>query len=238
MTDYLWDKEGADPEVQALEQQLGTFAYDADPPTLPSTPAHRTPPPVPRPFARPGAPWKYPAVMPGLLGAGLVLMGFAVAWVAMNRERSDVRAGWNLAPIVVASRDLGVGTLLSVDQLEQRSVPQRYIPDTAVSPDAAKFFLGQRLRVPLSTGDALLWTQLEHTDAMQGLAAKWARQATSLAFSLAGVDRSLVQPDEVKVLEGDPNSPEARALVQKLITRARAQKQAKAIERIRSQRGP
>lgn len=238
MSDYLWDQEGEDAEVEGLEQQLAALAYDADPPTLPSTPAHLPPPSPPLPRVRPprsrGAPWKFPLVMPVLLGAGLVLMGFGIAWVTLGRERAEVNRSWALAPIVVASADLSEGEVLTAAHLTQRSVPARFIPDSAVTPDATAALLGHRLRVAVAAGDPLLWSQLERGDAVQGLVAHLAGRARSLAISATGLsddartvdvvgrfdDPATHEPVDLTLLKGAPvlsprrASPEVSVLVQ------------------------
>src|SRR5438445_499935 len=104
--DYLWEKSGRDPQIESIEASLSGLAYDGDPPVLP---LRRVPTPSPplRAVARPvfsrGAPWTHAKAMPLAFAAGLMLMGFGVSYSALMKEKADVRRGWNLVPVLVAS---------------------------------------------------------------------------------------------------------------------------------------
>jgi Flp pilus assembly protein CpaB len=69
-------------------------------------------------------------------------------------------AGWKLVPVVVAARDLAEGTVLKLEDLAQRGVPEFLLTTSVVRPDAANYVLNQQLLVPVQAGDMLQWTTL------------------------------------------------------------------------------
>ena len=195
-SDYLWDKSGSDVELEAFEAALSGLAYDGDAPVLPATPplqfpakpVRPSPPlaPVKVPSYRSGAPWTHARVMPLALAAGLMLTGFGVAWSALQKERADVRKGWNLVPVVVASVDMSEGTVVTLEQLSQRSVPEQFVTSSVVKPDSSSYGVGQKIQVAVAAGDPLLWSQFEAARTAERLAAKVLRRARALAVDVKG----------------------------------------------------
>jgi pilus assembly protein CpaB len=190
MSDYLWDKTGSDPDIEALEQSLAGLAYDGDPPLLPvPTRAPLPSPPLPKakvPAYRPGAPWRYAKVMPLAFAAGLMLLGFGVAFSALQKAQDDVRRGWNLVPVVVASTELSEGTVVTLEHLSQRSVPEQFVTSSVIKPDSASYVVGQKVTVAVAAGDPLLWSQFETSRAVERLAAKVMMKARALAVEVRG----------------------------------------------------
>ncbi len=186
--DYLWEKSGRDAEVESLELSLSGLAYDGDPPVLP---LRRVPTPSPplramRPPAYRGAPWTHAKGMPLALAAGMMLMGFAVAWSALMKEKADVRQGWNLVPVLVATVDLSEGTVVTMAQLSQRSVPEQFVTSSVVKPDSANYVVGQKVQVAVAAGDPLLWSQFESARAVERLATRVLKRARALAVEVKG----------------------------------------------------
>ena len=184
--DYLWEKTGEDAQVQALEQSLGALAYDGDPPVLP---VRRVPTPPPRvvepPRAR-RAPWTNAKFRPLALAAGLMLMGFGVAWSALAKEKADARKGWNLVPVLVATVDLSEGTVVTMEHLAQRSVPEQFVTSSVVKPDSASYVIGQKVQVAVAAGDPMLWNQFESNRAVEHLASRILKKARALAVEVKG----------------------------------------------------
>jgi pilus assembly protein CpaB len=186
--DYLWEKSGRDPQVEALEVSLAGLAYDGDPPVLP---LRRVPTPSPplRVVSRPGsrgAPWTHAKAMPLALAAGLMLMGFGVSYSALAKEKADVRRGWNLVPVLVASVDMSEGTVVSMEHLSQRSVPEQFVTLSVVKPDSASYVIGQKVQVAVAAGDPMLWNQFESTRAVERLASRLLKRARALAVEVKG----------------------------------------------------
>ena len=186
--DYLWEKSGRDPEVESLELSLSGLAYDGDAPVLPPRRVLTPSPPLPavrRPVYR-GAPWTHAKAMPLALAAGLMLMGFGVAYSALMKEKADVRRGWNLVPVLVANVDLSEGTVVTMAHLSQRSVPEQFVTSSVVKPDSSGYVVGQKVQVAVAAGDPLLWNQFSSSRAVDGLAARIFKRARALAVEVKG----------------------------------------------------
>jgi pilus assembly protein CpaB len=95
----------------------------------------------------------------GFIGGGLI-SGF-MTWQWVTKQTEDVRAGWNLVPVVVAARDIREGEVMTFDKVIQRAVPGQFVSSSFVKPDGANFIMNQRLLVPVRAGDPLLWSQFE-----------------------------------------------------------------------------
>ena len=186
--DYLWDMSGHDPAVQGLERSLSGLAYDGDAPVLPVRRVPTPSPPLPatRMPAFRGAPWTHAKAMPLALAAGLMLMGFGVSYSALMKEKADVRKGWNLVPVLVATVDLSEGTVVTMDQLAQRSVPEQFVTASVVKPDSASYVIGQKVQVAVAAGDPILWSEFESTRAVERLASRIFKKARALAVEVKG----------------------------------------------------
>jgi pilus assembly protein CpaB len=133
-----------------------------------------------------GAPWTHAKTTPLALAAGLMLVGFAVAWSALAKEKADVRQGWNLVPVLVAAVDLSEGTTVSMEQLSQRSVPEQFVTSSVVKPDSANYVIGQKVQVAVAAGDPLLWNQFLASRSAERLATRIFKKARALAVEVKG----------------------------------------------------
>jgi pilus assembly protein CpaB len=111
---------------------------------------------------------KTPLVIALVLG----LLAGIIAWSAIKKKEADVRRGWNLVPVVVASQDVPEGTIITFEMINQRSVPEQFVTSSVVKPDSATYVVGQKVLVALQAGDPLLWSQFETTKAAERLSTK------------------------------------------------------------------
>lgn len=106
--------------------------------------------------------------------------GFAVAsllcgvlalagYVRMRRAEQAIRHDWSLVPVVVAAQDLPEGTLVTMEMITQRNVPEQFVTSSVVKPDSASYIVNQRTLFPLQAGDPLLWTAFETSRAVERL---------------------------------------------------------------------
>jgi len=95
----------------------------------------------------------------GFIGGGL--MSGLVTWTLVTKNARELREGWNLVPVVVASQDIPEGTVVTFDLLQQRSIPEQFVTASVVKPEGAETIVNQRLLVPVRAGDLLLWSQIE-----------------------------------------------------------------------------
>jgi pilus assembly protein CpaB len=137
--------------------------------------------PMPQPPYRPGIAWtagRTPLAIATVLG----LIAGVVAYSAIKKKEADVRRGWNLVPVVVASVDVGEGTVITFDMISQRSVPEQFVTSSVVKPDSASYVVNQKVLVPVQAGDPLLWSQFETTKAAERLSTKIAKRARALTI--------------------------------------------------------
>jgi Flp pilus assembly protein CpaB len=99
------------------------------------------------------------------LGASLLFLclGSAVGFSYLQKLKVDVRKGWNLVPVVVAAVDLSDGTVVTMDMISQRSVPEQFVTSSIVKPDSASYIVNQKVLVPVQAGDPLRWSDFETT---------------------------------------------------------------------------
>lgn len=120
---------------------------------------------------------------PLIVAAVLGLLAFVVSWSAIRKRESDVRKGWNLVPVVVAAVDMSEGTVVTMDMVSQRSIPEQFVTSSVVKPDSANYIVGQKVLVTLQAGDALLWSQFETTKAAERLSTKVQKKARAITIS-------------------------------------------------------
>ncbi|HYV48830.1 MAG TPA: SAF domain-containing protein [Myxococcaceae bacterium] len=95
----------------------------------------------------------------GLVAGGMILAALDVAYLRYAVVRA--RRGWNLVPVVVAAVDIPEGTVVTLDMVSQRQVPEQFVTSSVVRPESASHIVNQKILVPVQAGDPLLWTQFE-----------------------------------------------------------------------------
>lgn len=156
---------------------------------------------------------KTPLVVALVLG----LLAGVVAYSAIKKKESDVRKGWNLVPVVVASQDIPEGTVVTFDMISQRPVPEQFVTSSVVKPDSASYIVNQKVLVPLQAGDPLLWSQFETTKQAERLSTKVqkkTRAVTVEADSTSSVGGWVRPNDHVDVVGTfrDPQTNESVAV--------------------------
>ncbi|HEX8819266.1 MAG TPA: Flp pilus assembly protein CpaB, partial [Archangium sp.] len=61
----------------------------------------------------------------GLFVGGLFAALFT--WQLGRKQSWDLRAGWNLVPVVVANQDMAEGEEVTFDKIAQRSAPEQFV---------------------------------------------------------------------------------------------------------------
>jgi pilus assembly protein CpaB len=121
---------------------------------------------------------KTPLIVALVLG----LLAGVVAYSAIKKKEADVRRGWNLVPVVVAAVDIPEGTVVGVDMISQRSVPEQFVTSSVVKPDSASYVVNQKVLVALQAGDPLLWSQFETTKAAERLSTKIQKKGRAITI--------------------------------------------------------
>ncbi len=166
---------------------------------------------------------KTPLVIAIVLG----IVSFAVAFSAIKKKEADVRKGWNLVPVVVSAVDISEGTVVTMEMVSQRAIPEQFVTSSVVKPDSASYIIGQKVLVALQAGDPLLWSQFETTRASERLSTKVQKKARAVTLAVNG-EASVggwVRPNDHIDLIGsfkDPqsNEPVAVTLMQNVIVLA------------------
>ncbi|MGI5860991.1 MAG: Flp pilus assembly protein CpaB [Myxococcales bacterium] len=157
---------------------------------------------------------KTPLLVAVILG---VLAG-AFAFTAIKRKEKEVKQGWNLVPVIVATQDIAEGAVVTYEMISQRPVPEQFVTSSVVKPDSASYVVGQRVLVPVQTGDPLLWSQFETSKAAERLSTMIVKQGRALTLDVTSSKMSVggwVRPnDHVDVIGTfrDPMSDENKAV--------------------------
>ncbi len=173
-----------------------------------------------------------PTVQPGLLEAPaltgpqplfiaglLAIVAFAIystSIFAMDRQQ---RASWTLTQVVVAAEELGVGDIVTLENVALRSVPEPFQGSGVVKADMMNFILDQRLAVGVQLGDPLFLSQfVSMRTADQRLSTrvmKRTRGFTIATSAVAAVGRWVRPGDLVDVLVTFPGKYASRKGVER-----------------------
>src|SRR4051812_23352990 len=93
---------------------------------------------------------------PLMVALVLGLLAGVVAYSAIKKQEHDVRAGWELVPVVVAATDIAEGSVVTFEMISQRSVPSQFVTSSVVKPDSASYVVNQKVLVPVQAGDPML----------------------------------------------------------------------------------
>ena len=119
----------------------------------------------------PHAPPKNTSGLVAGLGIGLgitavmMCLGSVVGYAYIQKQRTDVRRGWNLVPVVVAAVDISENATVTMEMISQRSIPEQFVTSSVVKPDSASYIVNQKVLVPIQAGDPLRWSDFETKDA-------------------------------------------------------------------------
>ncbi len=190
MSDPLFDGPGNDPELDALERKLSGYRFDQPPPELPARRSERAPAkydaPVPSMSLRSSGAFSMRGKAPLVVSLFLATIAGVISYSAVKKKEMDVRKGWNLVPVVVAAVDVSEGTVVTMEMISQRSIPEQFVTSSVVKPDSASYIVNQKVLVPLQAGDALLWSQFETTKAAERLSTKIQKRARAVTLETKG----------------------------------------------------
>ena len=133
----------------------------------------------------------------GLFGV-IGLVGSAIGYSAIAKARNDARKGWNLVPVVVAAVDISENTLVTMDMISQRSIPEQFVTSSVIKPDSASYIINQKIMVATQAGDPLLWSQFETTRGVERLSDKLEAQARIFSIKTDGPSGASgwIRPDD------------------------------------------
>lgn len=91
------------------------------------------------------------------IGLGLGLCLAVTPFVVKKRSCCGMHHSYSHVPVVVVAQDLQAGTVLTMEMISQRSIPEALSTRSIVKPDSASHVVGQRLLVDLQAGDMVRW---------------------------------------------------------------------------------
>ena len=164
---------------------------------------------------------------PLLIAIVLGLLAGVVSYSAIKRKEKEVRAGWNLVPVIVAASDITEGATITYEMVAQRPIPEQFVTSSVIKPDSASYIVGQKVLVPIQAGDPLLWSQFETskaTERLSSLIQKKGRAVTMSASEKQSVGGWIRPNDHIDIIGTfrDPGSGEniAVTLLQNVIVLA------------------
>ncbi len=154
---------------------------------------------------------------PIIVAVVLFIAGLIVSWSSLEKRAENARKGWNLVPVIVANVDVSEGTVVTMDMISQRSIPEQFVTSSVVKPDSAGYISGQKVLVAVQAGDPLLWSQFETSKAAEKLSTKVQRKARAITIDAKGVAAvgGWVRPNDHVDIIGtfkDPNTNEQVAV--------------------------
>src|SRR4051812_46927445 len=154
---------------------------------------------------------------PLLVAIVLGVLAGAVAYLSIKKKEREVKAGWNLVPVVVAADSVSEGTVVTYDMISQRPIPEQFVTSSVIKPDSANYIVGQKVLVPLQAGDALLWSQFETSKAAEKLSTivqKKGRAVTIASSGTAAVGGWIRPNDHIDIIGTfrDPQTQEQMAV--------------------------
>jgi pilus assembly protein CpaB len=154
---------------------------------------------------------------PLLVAIVLGILAGAVAFLSIKKKEREVKAGWNLVPVVVAADAINEGTIITFDMISQRPVPEQFVTSSVIKPDSANYIVGQKVLVPLQAGDPLLWSQFETSKAAEKLSNIVQKKGRAINLGVTGAASvgGWVRPnDHIDILGvfRDPQTQEQMAM--------------------------
>jgi pilus assembly protein CpaB len=123
---------------------------------------------------------------PLLVAIVLGVLAGAVAYLSIKKKEREVKAGWNLVPVVVASDSINEGTIITYDMISQRPIPEQFVTSSVIKPDSASYIVNQKVLVPLAPGDPLLWSQFETSKATEKLSTIIQKKGRAITVGING----------------------------------------------------
>ena len=146
--------------------------------------------------------------------AGAVLLGLGCFVGAryylssyLSQQETKLRGSYESRKVIVAAVEIPAGGTLSSDNLAVRTIPDRYLASTAMSPESLDVVAGQKIMVAVKPGDPIDKGALERTDraALSTTIAKGERAITFPVDEISSISGMLVPGDIIDLLYTGPS---------------------------------
>lgn len=120
----------------------------------------------------------------------------------LSQAESKLAGSYQTRKVMVARVDVPAGAVLSEENLAVRSIPERFVSSTALSPDALDTVLGQKVVVGLKPGDPIDQAALERPDhaALSTTVAVGQRAITFPVDEISSISGMLVPGDIIDLV--------------------------------------
>lgn len=147
---------------------------------------------------------------PTVTALAAALLGAGALHVYLTRYELEV-AGGEPKPVVIATRDIGLGEVITRASLDLRELPERYLEERHIEEVDLERIVGTRATTAIASGASLLWTDLDVSPAGRTLSGlvRGGMRAFTLPQSDVSFDGLLRPGDRVDVLF-TPAEPSAR----------------------------
>jgi pilus assembly protein CpaB len=148
---------------------------------------------------------------PLLIAAVLGILGGALSYTAVKRASAEARKGFAPVPVVVAAQDIPEGTVITYDLLSQRALPEQFVTSSVVKPESANYVIGQKVLVPVQSGDMLLWSQFESSKASERLSSIVQSKGRAISIEVSGAKGSVagwIRPNDHVDIIGSFREPQ------------------------------
>jgi Flp pilus assembly protein CpaB len=141
---------------------------------------------------------------PIVIGAVLAIAAIGIYSASLFAIDRAQRASWTLTQVVVAAEELGVGDVVTLENVALRAVPEPFQGSGVVKGDMMNFILDQKLAVGVQMGDPLFMSQfVSMRTADQRLAKKVMKRTRGFTIAtnaVASVGRWIKPGDLVDVI--------------------------------------
>lgn len=126
---------------------------------------------------------------------GVIALLAVRSYVKRVEEQADAKLRGR--PVVAAAQDIAKGMPLTQDMFAPKDVPEGFIPPQAIEgSDNLKLIIGRKLRVPVTSGQILLWSDLE-SESRNGFSTLIPEGYRAFSVEISrGVRGGLVQPND------------------------------------------
>lgn len=125
--------------------------------------------------------------VPLFIALGLGLLAGVTTCSAIRVKEMNVRRGWNLVTVVVASTTIPEGTVVTADMISQRDIPEQFVTQSVVRPETSNLVLNQEVLVTLQPGDPLLWSQFATSRTAEKLSTKVQKKGRAITIDAANI---------------------------------------------------
>ncbi len=146
----------------------------------------------------------------GAVALGVLCFIGAQYYLRVYLTNAEMRLAGNYKTrqVIVAAEEIPAGGVLSADNLATRTIPERYLASTALSPDSLDTVTGQKIMVGIKPGDPIDRGALERMDraALSTTIAKGERAITFPVDEISSLSGMLVPGDMIDLMFTGPGT--------------------------------